>query len=501
MAVQRYGNEEARRAEEERLRKEAEERARQSGQNGWSTPQGGTTPEGAVPGATGVKVVSTGAGTGVTMAEIEADRAAKGLPPPAASGVGSVNVDSAFYDDLKRQYATDAPRTAPTVAPTTIAPARSTPVATVAAPVGLNIPNVGPAPTINAPGAIVAQRIGAQSIAPVGNVTAERVTGETIDPAYAAALRDRMAGRGPSVADETLRMALDRNARASLGAAAQARGNDRAAARRGAIFSNSELTGQAAQTAALAKAQEAADASGQLGQALFKQADLRQGANTFSADLAARAALANQGKDVTLGVRGAELRQEADVESGRLALAADTATAGNVKDIGIAQAGIQADIQKLQAEIALRGGIATMEQDAEMKRLQAQLAQGAANLDTSEAGATARAQGDIDSRTALANADNALKQQGLDDQRRAVVLDAITRIQSTMTTASIADKQMALQIRLAQMGMKQNEINGILGLVSTALAVGGTIGGAVAGGPAGAAVGGAVGGAAGGVLV
>jgi hypothetical protein len=94
----------------------------------------------------------------------------------------------------------------------------------------------------------------------------EQIRGQQLD--YLNALRDRMAGKAPSVGATQFRIAQNDVARQSLGLAAQARGTDAAVARRQAMQTIGDQTQRAGLSAALVQAQEQATAADQLGAAL-----------------------------------------------------------------------------------------------------------------------------------------------------------------------------------------------------------------------------------------
>lgn len=102
---------------------------------------------------------------------------------------------------------------------------------------------------------------------------------------YLDALRNRMNGGTPSVAESDYNLKQGLVARQNLGMAAQARGGDALAARRAAILGNADQSGRQALGTALLRAKEQQDASDAMNSALFGVRGQDIGVNSRQGDM------------------------------------------------------------------------------------------------------------------------------------------------------------------------------------------------------------------------
>lgn len=202
---------------------------------------------------------------------------------------------------------------------------------------------------VAAPTAVPTSTTGASIIGTtqVQDAQAQQVRQQQLD--FAQALRDRMNGVGPSVAQQQYNMSVGDIATGALGTAAQARGNDAAAARRDALRTIGTETAKAGLGSALIRAQESATAAGQLGGALTDTRGLDTSVAVKNADLTQGANLANQGSENTVGMFNsgqtnannqfnADLATRVATGNADRSLSGDTFSAGqqNARDVAVA---------------------------------------------------------------------------------------------------------------------------------------------------------------------
>lgn len=202
---------------------------------------------------------------------------------------------------------------------------------------------------VAAPTAVPTSTTGASIIGTtqVQDAQAQQVRQQQLD--FAQALRDRMNGVGPSVAQQQYNMSVGDIATGALGTAAQARGNDAAAARRDALRTIGTETAKAGLGSALIRAQESATAAGQLGGALtdtrgldtsvaVKNADLNQGANLANQDSENTVGMFNSGQTNANNQFNADLATRVATGNADRSLSGDTFSAGqqNARDVAVA---------------------------------------------------------------------------------------------------------------------------------------------------------------------
>src|ERR1044071_1213193 len=194
-----------------------------------------------------------------------------------------------------------------------------------------------------------AQGVSARDVTPVNLGNAMTVNGARIDQAqisqvrsdqtaYLQALKDRMEGRAPSVAEAQQARALQGIADQQTALAGQAHGNQGVFARREAMRNISTEQGKAAMDKALLRATESAGAAGQVGAALQGLRGADQDVAIQQAGLEQGAGLANQS-----AVNARTLAQgqiEADIATGNanrnLQGQTTTAQAQNQRDVDVA---------------------------------------------------------------------------------------------------------------------------------------------------------------------
>lgn len=268
------------------------------------------------------------------------------------------------------------------------------------------------------------ERAQASQIGQAAQTGAVGVGGVTVDP-RATALRDetlqsvRAIGEAPSVAEQQYKANLAAASSEALGAAAQARGADRASARRAAVLGIAQSgIGGAAQMAAAAAQEElgkrqavAQGIAGVQSQDLAlasKQAELSQSRNNLQGQLDAAIAQGNTAAINAIKTRQAELDTEINAtnvqaENARLAKNAEftqqsgitNATAQNTRDLARAQMELEAEKSSLGARM-------------DLSKTNAQIAAG--NADRSLAQGTTNAQLATTAATANAGAYNTAEQ-------------------------------------------------------------------------------------------
>jgi len=124
-------------------------------------------------------------------------------------------------------------------------------------------------------------------------------------------LTDAAMGNAPSAAEAQLRAGLDKTAQLQLGTAAQARGPERAGARREAMLAIGQGGADVANKAAELRAQEMAEARGALAGFTTSGAQLLQQANNLQAQIDTQIAQGNQAEANRLTVEQGRLRQQA----------------------------------------------------------------------------------------------------------------------------------------------------------------------------------------------
>lgn len=208
-----------------------------------------------------------------------------------------------------------------------------------------------------------AERAGGVQVgrAVVDTGAANRLTGA--ETGNLAELSKAAEGRGPSAAGATLKQGLAESAQQALGAAAAARGSERAGARREALQAIGEGGFKEAQAAAALKAGEQQAARQQLTSAISqgrsqdialstKIAEITQQADNLQAEIDKQISLGNASQANALKARQAELRQQASEFGASAKNRAEEVNAGatNLRDIELARQKLNADTTNASLE-------------------------------------------------------------------------------------------------------------------------------------------------------
>lgn len=340
---------------------------------------------GADPNVLKARFTTAGPGPGGVAAGV--DSGAGTIDPRAPTDTSAFGADraaaQAAYEDYLRQSQRVAVST-PTVVPSTV----STPGDVVFHDPGAieRVSSTMPSDVTLSPAArgATAQQVTAPTMGPAATTGAATIGAAQIDQQpqgqirsqqldYIQALKDRMSGRAPSVAEAQYNKAVGDIAQNTLGVAAQARGNDAAAARRDAIRNISQKTAEQGLGDALIRAQESATAAGQLGGALTDTRGTDVSLATSQAGLTQGANLANQGAENTVGMfNSGEQNKLAQYEAGLktqvLAGNADRALSADTFSAGAQNARDQAVADVAAANANRRIGVATTDAGAANSR-------------------------------------------------------------------------------------------------------------------------------------
>jgi hypothetical protein len=296
-----------------------------------------------------------------------------------------------------------------------------------------------------------AATIGQTQVGPVTNATAAQLD-QTQQAEMRAAqqglisgLQGAIAGKEPSVAEIMLRNATDRNVANQYALAQAANGMNTGLAQRTAMINAAEMNQQAIMQQAILRAQEIAQARGQLGGALDSA----------------------RGADLSLAGQQAGLQQQTNLANAGAANTANLTQAQLAQAQAIAQAQLQQGASQFNAQAS---NAATMEQ--------AQLQQAAA-LANQQAGLTAgTANAQLAQQVALANAQaqNQTNQQNAALQQAAALQNAQLGTQASManaqnqTQANTASAQLANAVNLAN-AQNQTQANLTSGQLQTQAAI------------------------------
>lgn len=287
------------------------------------------------------------------------------------------------------------------------------------APASVVAPDAVTAPTMAPVREVSTGDVAVPTLDPAAVATYERVNGARINSAddslrdeqggYIKGLKDAVAGVGPSAADPKFQQALAEINANAYGAAASARGNEEAFARRMAGRDVADQTRRAALDAATLKAQEQITARGQLGAAIeagrgqdinlaSTNATLAQGANLANQATGAQTSQFNVGQRNTMGMEGARLTADILQNNAARSLAAQTtnANAGNAQALEAAR--LQTGVAEGNAARALAAGTTN-----------AELAQGAAQFTAGAQNTAATGNADRAAQVGTANANRGVQ--------------------------------------------------------------------------------------------
>lgn len=521
-----------------------------------------------------------------TVEKINTSTGQRTYIPPGTPGPGGspADLDLARARALAGHLSTltnQPPRTAPQVAAApTVTPGQAGPV--TMGPVALptaslaTTPGAVTAPTMTAAHAMGAAPIGApvvlgaqggpaatygaSTVAPTAGATAGTATASQIAPGAQEEVRRQEMGLisglqaaaagtgGPSAAQAQMQKAVDQAIATQQSLVAGARGTGRIGASLRAGANIADITGRSAADSAILRAQEQAQARGELGQALTatrgadvtvgatnatlgNQVALQNAAGTTSvnisnadrlgaksmkdADLQQAAAAGNAAAQNELNIRNAELRQGASISSAGMSLEAQKANQSSSLATALENARLESTAGQTNATLGLNAAqgnqntaLATALENARLGTSTNVAGAGfenAANLTEAQlASQRAIANAGLENTANLANATNTIDvnstnaklgqgQMTIDDQKQANSVIAALQAQSQVLQTDDAKVKNALLQQQIQAAIKSGDRSFLSQLVGTGLSLLGTIGGAIIGGPAGAIAGGAAG--------
>lgn len=172
-----------------------------------------------------------------------------------------------------------------------------------------------------------------------------------------------------------------------------------------------------------------------------EQARLDQGANTFSADQALRAALANQNAAQQTNLAQGQMTLQAAGQTAELGLREALANQGSANQVALANQGVDTQVSLANAQLGQQANLANQGAD-----MQAQ----------------------------ITNLDAALKARGLDDQQRATLIGAILQGSGQVMNYNLGKATADMQSRGQDLGFWSTIIGAGLGAAGTAATAGAT---------------------------
>lgn len=377
---------------------------------------------------------------------------------PAGSAPSFAGINQQTSDitaGLRAQYAADqADRAAPLAGAT---PPAQASLATVP-----GLPRVADIGAAQAPGSQL-QRVGnitAANAAPTTLARVDPITGATIDQGASdqtrgqqetslAGLRAAATGAVPSAAELQLRQTTDRNVKNQYALAAALQGRSAGGALKQASDATGDLNAQAAADAAVLRANEQAAARTAESNALSGVRGQDIGVATSQAGLTQGAQVQNQNTGVQQNTTAANLEANNKQFNAGLKQAADITNQGAGITQNATQFGADTDLSKYNA--GLRQATAVQNQNVGVTQNATQF-----NAATEISKLNATLGTDVSKFTAsqvqalsLANQDAQLRQRGLDDQRRSVILTAMMQAQGLglqgVSAAAVAQNMQAAQ--------------------------------------------------------